>query len=335
MDPISQGAIGALAAQTSVRHKNLAKVTLVGCLAGLAPDLDVLIQSREDPILFLEYHRQFTHSLLFIPFGSLLVAIALLGFLKDSLNFKTIYLASFLGFATHGLLDACTSYGTQLFWPFSNTRVSWNNISIVDPLFTLPIIFLIITGLKTKRRLISFTAAGWAVIYLSLGFYQYERAFSAAMQVANARGHRAERLTLKPSFGNIILWKAIYQHDEYYFIDAIRTVSTPQWCSGSTIEMFDFNRHTPLLGIRGQQGEDVERFRWFSQDYLGYDSEEQLIADVRYSMLPDEASPMWGLRINSQSKPNEHASWWASRELSPQKLRKFTSMLSGNSCKSL
>ena len=136
MDPISQGAIGALAAQASVRHKNLAKVTLVGCLAGLAPDLDVLIQSREDPILFLEYHRQFTHSLLFIPFGSLLVAITLLGFLKDSLSFKTIYLASFLGFATHGLLDACTSYGTQLFWPFSNTRVSWNNISIVDPLFT-------------------------------------------------------------------------------------------------------------------------------------------------------------------------------------------------------
>ena len=70
MDPISQGAIGALAAQASVRHKNLAKVTLVGCLAGLAPDLDVLIQSRGDPILFLEYHRQFTHSLLFIPFGS-------------------------------------------------------------------------------------------------------------------------------------------------------------------------------------------------------------------------------------------------------------------------
>ena len=199
----------------------------------------------------------------------------------------------------------------------------------------MPIIFLIITALKTKKRLISVAAVGWAVIYLGLGFYQYERAFSAAMQVASARGHRAERLTLKPSFGNIILWKAIYQHDEYYFIDAIRTVSTPQWCSGSNIEIFDSNRHTPFLDIRSQQGEDVERFRWFSQDYLGYDAEEQLIADVRYSMLPDEVSPMWGLRVNSRSKPNEHASWWASRGLSPQKLRKFTGMLSGNSCKSL
>ena len=138
MDPISQGAIGALAAQASVRHKNLAKVTLVGCLAGLAPDLDVLIQSREDPILFLEYHRQFTHSLLFIPFGSLLVAITLLGFLKDSLNFKTIYLASFLGFATHGLLDACTTYGTMLLWPFSNARIAWNNVSVSYTHLTLP-----------------------------------------------------------------------------------------------------------------------------------------------------------------------------------------------------
>ena len=72
MDPISQGTVGALAAQASSQDRNIAKITLVGCLAGLAPDLDVLIQSHEDPILFLEYHRQFSHSLIFIPFGSFL-----------------------------------------------------------------------------------------------------------------------------------------------------------------------------------------------------------------------------------------------------------------------
>ena len=42
---------------------------------------------------------------------------------------------STLGILTHGFLDACTSYGTSLFWPFSSTRVSWNVISIVDPFF--------------------------------------------------------------------------------------------------------------------------------------------------------------------------------------------------------
>ena len=50
MDPISQGAVGALAAQASARTKHITKITLIGCLAGLAPDLDVLIQSPEDPI---------------------------------------------------------------------------------------------------------------------------------------------------------------------------------------------------------------------------------------------------------------------------------------------
>ena len=40
----------------------------IGFLSGLAPDLDIFIRSESDPLLFLEFHRQFTHSLIFIPF---------------------------------------------------------------------------------------------------------------------------------------------------------------------------------------------------------------------------------------------------------------------------
>ena len=61
-----------------------------------------------------------------------------------SLGFKRVYLFSFAGYATHALLDACTTYGTQLFLPFSNTRVAWNNVSVVDPLFTIPLAVLVI-----------------------------------------------------------------------------------------------------------------------------------------------------------------------------------------------
>ena len=68
MDPISQGAIGAaLATATHTRRKKLLTVALLGTLAGMAPDLDVLMQSPTDPLLFLEYHRQFSHALVFIP----------------------------------------------------------------------------------------------------------------------------------------------------------------------------------------------------------------------------------------------------------------------------
>ena len=150
MDPISQGTVGAAFAQSTASKNNIIRIGFIGFLAALTPDLDVLIRSSDDPILFLEYHRQFSHSLFFIPFGSLIVALLLFPFFKGSMCLKTVYVASFLGYATHGLLDACTSYGTQLFWPFSDERVTWNNISIVDPLFTLPIVILLILAITTR-----------------------------------------------------------------------------------------------------------------------------------------------------------------------------------------
>ena len=115
MDPISQGAIGAaLATATHTRRKKMLTVALLGMLAGMAPDLDVLMQSPTDPLLFLEYHRQFSHSLVFIPIGALLVAWPLFKFFaRKVLTWRETYLACLAGYATHGLLDACTSYGTQ------------------------------------------------------------------------------------------------------------------------------------------------------------------------------------------------------------------------------
>ena len=332
MDPISQGTVGAVFAQSSASKNNIIRIGFIGFLAGLAPDLDVLIRSSDDPILFLEYHRQFSHSLFFIPFGSLFVALFLFPFFKGSMSMKTVYVASFLGYATHGLLDACTSYGTQLFWPFSDERVTWNNISIVDPLFTLPIAALLVIVIITRRKMFSFIAIGWIVFYMSLGFVQYERTLSAAMQLADSRGHNSERLTLKPSFGNLILWKSIYEHDGIYFVDAIRTVYSSTWCSGESIRKFDYQYHLPNLDRSSQQAIDIERFRWFSQDYLGYDEKNSLVTDIRYSMLPNQIAPMWGIVIDKNQNMDEHASWWTGRSLDQNQLDLFKAMLSGKKC---
>jgi len=332
MDPVSQGTVGAAFAQGVSNKRSIVKVSVVGFLAGLAPDLDVLIRSSTDPVLFLEYHRQFTHSLFFIPFGALLVALFVFLFVKASLNFKTTYLASLLGYATHGLLDACTSYGTLLFWPFSNERVTWNNISIVDPLFTIPALIFVALAMKTGRRMFSFIAMGWIICYLGLGFVQYERTASAAAALAQSRGHNPTRLTLKPSFGNLILWKSIYQHDNRFYVDAIRTVGSPTWCSGETTRVFDYPSHLPTLEKGSQQNKDIERFRWFSQDYLSFDEARNLVTDVRYALLPNQIAPMWGLVIDVQRGPNAHATWWASRDLDERQLGAFKDMLSGRSC---
>ena len=332
MDPLSQGAVGTAFAQSTANKNNIFKIGVIGFLAGLAPDLDILIKSSTDPILFLEYHRQFTHSLFFIPFGSLVVALMLFPFFKNSMSIKTIYYASLLGYATHGLLDACTSYGTQLFWPFSNERVTWNNISIVDPLFTIPVLILVVIAIKTKKKIFSFFSIGWVIFYLSLGFIQYERALLAAVELAQVRGHSPERLTLKPSFGNLILWKSIYQHKETFYVDAIRTAQSSTWCTGESIRVFDYQYHLPDLEKESQQKKDIERFRWFSQDYLGYDKERNIVTDVRYSMIPNQIAPMWGLVIDEQRGVNDHAIWWTSRSLDQSQIDLFKSMLKGRNC---
>ena len=332
MDPVSQGAVGAAFAQSAAKKENIILIGFIGFLAGLAPDLDVLIRSEDDPILFLEYHRQFTHSLFFIPIGSFFVALFIFPFVRGLMSLRMVYIASFLGYATHGLLDACTSYGTQLFWPFSDQRVTWNNISIVDPIFTVPIVILLAIAITKRKRIFSFIAIGWIIFYLSLGFIQYERTLSAAMDLANSRGHNAERMTLKPSFGNLILWKSIYQHEETYYVDAIRTVHSSTWCLGESIEMFDYQYHLPSLDKDSQQAKDIERFRWFSQDYLGYDDKNSLVTDIRYSMIPNQIAPMWGLVIDTEQSIDDHAAWWTSRSLDQGQLDLFKEMLSGKKC---
>ena len=90
MDPISQAAIGAAAAQSCTRADRLRHALLIGCLAGMAPDLDVLIRSAEDPLLFLEYHRQFTHSLFFVPIGASLCALALYPFINVEVSGRVL-----------------------------------------------------------------------------------------------------------------------------------------------------------------------------------------------------------------------------------------------------
>ena len=83
MDPISQGVIGASLAQSTVTNKRYLIIAgIIGFLSGMAPDLDILIRSEQDPLLFLEYHRQFTHSLVFIPIGGLICAAILFFILR-------------------------------------------------------------------------------------------------------------------------------------------------------------------------------------------------------------------------------------------------------------
>ena len=155
MDPVTQGVLGANASQLVSNRDQKLIAALLGAGAGMAPDLDVLIRSSVDPLLFLEHHRGFTHALIFIPVGALICAWLLPPLLRlfgqrSKLTFASTYLFCLMGYATHALLDACTTYGTMLFWPFSDERVAWNTISVIDPLFTFPLLAILIFSILSQ-----------------------------------------------------------------------------------------------------------------------------------------------------------------------------------------
>ncbi|VAW55867.1 Integral membrane protein [hydrothermal vent metagenome] len=329
MDPLSQAVLGASFSQASTQKKSQQWSALViGALAGMAPDLDVLIRSANDPLLFLEFHRQFTHSLIFIPLGALICALFFYPFAKSKLTFKKIYIFSLLGLATHGLLDACTSYGTQLFWPFSNERVAWNTVSIIDPFFTFPVLALIL--LAAIKRRTGYARAGfiYAVIFLSLGLVQKYRAENMVQTLAQQRGHEATRINVKPSFANRHVWKTLYEYDGYYYVDAVKLLWNAKLITGMSVQKLKLKRDLPWLDLTSQQAKDIERFRWFSNDYLAMsDEQENFIIDVRYSFLPNRIESMWGIVLSEQNSNGKHVGYKIKSRPSKETLSKFFDMV--------
>ena len=333
MDPISQGAIGAVAPQVVLKSEKIRAVALLGGLAGLAPDLDVFIHSATDPLLFLEYHRHFTHALLFIPVGAAFVALLLHGFVRRTLLPRETYLACLLGYATHGLLDACTSYGTLLLWPFSDYRVAWNNVSVIDPLFTLPLLTLVILAAALRRRVLAVAGLLWALGYLLLGVVQHQRAEAAGALLAAERGHQPHRLSAKAGFANLLVWKLVYQHDGRLYVDGIRTGLRVDICPGASIALLDVQRDFPWLEPGSQQALDVERFRWFSDGYVAVDPVvENRVVDMRYSLVPNTIDPLWGIDLDPEAGPDAHARYTTDRTARFEQRALFWRLLIGEDC---
>ncbi len=334
MDPLTQAVVGASFSQASSNSKKVLLATLCGFISGLAADLDTFIRSGTDSLLFLEYHRQFTHSFIFIPVGGFLCAIflQLLFGRRWSLSLRQSTFYCTLGYATHALIDACTSYGTQLFWPMSDERIAWNIMSIIDPLYTLPILFLVVLAARKKSILFARIALVWVLAYPCLGLVQKYRVTQLAADVAAARGHQPSVIMAKPSFGNIVLWKVVYEYQQQFYVDGIRAGLAKKLYQGSSIRKFDIDKDMPWLDKESQQAIDIERFRWFSMGFIALDPNDKFrIVDVRYSQVPHHIKPLWGITLLQGASNNQHAKYITSRSVESTDRETFVAMLLGNS----
>src|SRR6056297_1267113 len=166
MDPITHGLTGTMAALAFSDDKDNKRPALIGAAAAILPDIEAFIQAPVDPLFNLEIHRQFTHSLIFIPFGALVAAAIFWLIFRRHISFLTIYLFSLAGYGTHWFMDLITSYGTEILWPFLDTRYALNIVSVVDPIITIGL--LVFTALALfKSRSISLSLSWiWLLIFL-------------------------------------------------------------------------------------------------------------------------------------------------------------------------
>ena len=331
MDPLTQATLGAAAAAVASRSNSVRRALLIGAVAGAAPDLDVFIRSAEDPLLNLQYHRHFTHALLFAPVIGLLVAALFKGlFYKRDWPFRELLLFATLGALSHGLLDACTSYGTMLYLPLSRHRESWDLISIIDPLFTLPLILLCSAGFITRKPRLVRIGICLCLMYLSFGYLQRERARHFAQELAERRQIPVDSITARPSFANTILWRIIVRSDELYTVDAVALIPfrKPTLYSGAGVPLA---RLDSLAAEGSRQALDIARFDHFSQSYL-YEvpGKPLVLGDLRYALFPNSVQPLWGIRLDPQ-RPDSHVQMVYFREPSKDAFHKLWAMICGKS----
>ncbi len=333
MDPLSQAVFGANLSQCFTSKKHFKVATLAGVLGGLFPDIDVLIRSSTDPLLALQFHRHFTHSLFMVAPMALPVALFVWLLFRKSISFKYVFFYAFLGVLTHGLLDSCTSYGTQLLWPFSTARIAWNNISIIDPLLTIPALVGVIWADRKKNRRIAHGTFVFMILYLLFGVYQRDLATKAATEIAKARQHIFTRIEAKPSMGNLFLWRTLYETPEnIFYVDAIHVGPgfKPKIYPGNSIAHWSPDSVEPKIPLGSVLEEDIQRFDWFSDRYLVKSQAYPLvIGDLRYATLPNSLEPLWGISFDPQ-KPNEHIAWQNFRSLNKEIRDDFKKMLFRN-----
>lgn len=329
MDPVSHAVLGAAAAQSTTPTSRLRAVALAAAVGALAPDLDVLIRSSGDPVLTFEYHRQFTHALAFAPLGALACAALVFYAVRTKLTFAQTYFACFTGYLCHPLLDAFTTYGTELFWPFADYRVAWSTIAVADFAFTVPLVVLVALATVKRRAMFARIGAGWAVLYLAFAAYQADRAASEALALAASRGHVPQRMIAIPAlFSSLVLWKVVYEHDGRYHVDAVRTGVTAQSRPGVSTAKLDLARHFPWLDAMSQQAADVERYRRVSGDLLAVDdSVPNRIVDLRYSLVPNEIAGFWALVLDPSAPPDAHVGFVATRENTPRDALRLIDMV--------
>ncbi len=287
MDSLTQIVLGAAVGEVILGKKIGNKAILWGAIAGTIPDLDVIANFVvSDKMTATLMHRAFTHSFLFAFLMAPVLGYLLSKLFKKSIvTFRDWTLLFFWGFLTHILLDVQTTYGTQLLWPFHN-RLAVSNIFVVDPLYTIPFLFFVISVMFYKRsnpkrakinRIGIYVSSAYLVLTLIFKFYSFQK-FTNSLAAQNITYNRIET---GPTLFNSVLWYANVETEHAYYT--------------GVYSIFDKKNHIPFrkfpkneqLRNQLQDYPNFKRMNTFSKDwYLLSQNEGKLYyLNIRFGLF--------------------------------------------------
>lgn len=304
MDSITQLTLGAAVGEVLMGKKAGYRAAAWGAVLGTVPDLDILINPFVDSVNELYYHRNITHSVFFV-----LAAAPLFGWIIESCHsqletgWKRWVNLSFWVLFTHILIDLPTTYGTQIFQPFSSHPYTTDSIFIIDPLVTIPLLIGILSALILRRSSNTGTylnQAGLAIasLYILWGLGVKSHVHSVFQESFKNQHGYYEQVKTTPNGPTTFLWSGYIMKQDtiYYSIYSIFDES-------SDLHFTAIPRNSNL--IQPYEGDRAyEALLWFSRGYYSASKTEEgeiLLTDIRFGKddfwLTEEGDYVWTNRI--------------------------------------
>ena len=215
-------------------------------------------------------------------------------FQKDKIPFEPIsykrwYWLFFWCFATHIMIDAFTTYGTQIFQPFSNVRVTTSSISVVDPLYTLPLLIGTVVASffnrlsKSRRTWLNtglILSTGYMLFTFGLKFH-VDKAFNNRMSTL---GEPMIQYQTNPTIFNSILWHGVAELEDVY-VEGYYSLFDKK----SPFE--ELRRIPKRRDVEQRSGcldsETLRTLKWFSDGFYNYSIREGQLYynDLRFGTL--------------------------------------------------
>lgn len=270
MDSITQATLGAAVGEAILGKKLGNRAMAWGLLFGTLPDLDIIANPLLDTAGRLQFHRGASHSILIMVLASLLLAKPMAKLWKrEKITPARACTFVFLVWSTHVLIDCFTVYGTSVLWPFSETRIAFNNLFIIDPLYTLPL-FVSLVWLafyrtkkqqKKRTRLLKWglgLSTGYVILTFGLKFL-----VSAAFDADLARREISyERRMEAPTLLNTLLWRSVVDRGDEMWVGYRSAFENPSKPIRWTVYPKKAESIAPFKGER-----EIKTLDWFSRGW--------------------------------------------------------------------